>query len=273
MPIVESFLSPEDEALAQEFLAEGYIIRDVADRGALDEMRDRVGHSIAKHLGCPTPEQAGEFLDSIHERVPIDALNAMRLAVYRDLNAQAWFRPTYFRLGRPYIEALVGNELAMQNRINLSVQMPDDRSSLLDVHADVFSGESPFQVVQWLPLVSVFRTKSMFILPRPRSLEVVEDLKSYEKLGMAGLFDAFRNQWVFLDIPYGKLLIFSPNCLHGNTVNDERTTRWSFNTRFMPLLAPNVSAEKALGSFYLPITVRSTTRIGMTYQHPAGFEE
>lgn len=273
MPIVESFISTEDEALAQEFLAQGYIIRDVADRDALDEMRRRAVHSIVKHLGCAAPEDVGAFLDQIHEHVPVDGLNAMRLAVYRDLNAQSWFRPTYFRLGRPYVEALVGNELAMQNRINLSVQMPDDRSSLLDIHADVFSGESPFQVVQWLPLVDVYRTKSMFILPRPRSLEVVDDLKSYEKLGMAGLFDAFRNQFIFLDIPYGKVLIFSPNCLHGNTVNDERTTRWSFNTRFMPLLAPNVSAEKALGSFYLPITVRSTTRIGMAYRHPAGFEE
>jgi sporadic carbohydrate cluster 2OG-Fe(II) oxygenase len=273
LPLTEAFVSSEDAALAKEFLGQGYIIRDVADRSGLDEMRHRMVASAVKHLGCAAPADDGAFLDTLHERVPVDQLNALRLAVYRDLNGQAWLRPTYFRLGRPYVEALVGNELAMQNRINLSIQLPDDRSSLLDLHADVFSGETPFQVVQWLPLVDVFRTKSMFILPRPRSLEVVDDLKSYEKLGMAGLFDALKNQFVFLDVPYGKLLIFSPNCLHGNTINDEPTTRWSFNARFAPLLAPSFSAEKSLGSFYLPITVKPATRIGMTYKSPAGFQE
>jgi sporadic carbohydrate cluster 2OG-Fe(II) oxygenase len=273
VPIVETFVPLEEEATTKEFLDQGYIIRDVADRDALDEMRHRLVLSAVKQLGCSIPADDGTFLDQIHEQVPLDKLNALRLGVYRDINSQSWFRPTYFRLGRPYIETLVGNELAMQNRINLSVQMPEDRSSLLDLHADVFSGETPYQVVQWLPLVSVYRTKSMFILARPRSLEVVADLKSYEDRGMAGLYEVLKNQFIFLDIPYGKILIFSPNCLHGNTINDERTTRWSFNTRFLPLLAPTFSPEKSLGSFYLPITLKATTRIGMSYEQPTGFEE
>ena len=34
---------------------------------------------------------------------------------------------------------------------------------------------------------------------------------------------------VWLDVPYGKVLVFSPNCLHGNVVNRVPTTRWSMN--------------------------------------------
>jgi sporadic carbohydrate cluster 2OG-Fe(II) oxygenase len=273
MPLVETFLSDEDETFAQSFLANGYVIFDVADRQALDEMRHRVVEIVCRHLDCPIPNDDGEFLETMHNRLPTEQLNALRLSVYREMNKEPWLRPTYFRLARQSVETLVGNELAMQNRVCLSIQMPNDTSSLLDIHADVFSGETPFQIVEWLPLVDVFATKSMFILPRQRSLDVVKDLSRYSDLGMAGLYEELKDELVWLDIPYGKVLLFSPNCLHGNTVNGENETRWSFNCRFAPLLGPYFSEEKALGSFYLPITTKPATRIGLEYSHPVGFSE
>jgi sporadic carbohydrate cluster 2OG-Fe(II) oxygenase len=127
--------------------------------------------------------------------------------------------------------------------------------------------------VQWLPLVNVHGTKSMYILPRRQSIEVSENLKKYEKSGMASLFDAVKNQLVPLNVPYGKVLIFSPTCLHGNTINEEPTSRWSFNCRFVALLGPTFSPEKSLGSYYLPITVKPATRIGINYRQPDGFHE
>ena len=50
----------------------------------------------------------------------------------------------------------------MQKKINLSIQMPKDKDSLLDLHSDIYAGESPFQVVVWIPLVDAYKTKSMF---------------------------------------------------------------------------------------------------------------
>src|SRR6185503_5367346 len=129
-----------------------------------------------------------------HQIVPVPELNALRLAVYRRMNDVPWMRPTYFALGRALLESLVGNELAMQNRINLSIQYPDDDSSLLDLHADVFSGETPYQVVQWLPLVDCRDTKSMFILPMGRSREVTASLPQYRDQGMSGIFDAVKGE-------------------------------------------------------------------------------
>ena len=45
----------------------------------------------------------------------------------------------------------------MQNKINLSIQNPNDDSSLLNMHADTWSGDSPFEVVVWLPLVDTYK--------------------------------------------------------------------------------------------------------------------
>ena len=271
MALVDSFNYAENSALAEEFGSQGYVIRDVEDRVALDELRHEVVKIAARLADQPLPKDDGEFLDNLHDVVPVDKLNALRLGVYREMNAHPWFRPTYFRLGRRIIEELVGNELAMQNRINFSIQMPHEQTSLLDIHADVFSGETPYQVVQWMPLVDVSGTKSMFILPRSKSEPVVDRFKDFAD--MRSLFDEVQKDLIWLTIPYGKVLVFCPNFLHGNVLNEEATTRWSVNCRFTGLFTPYDSAEKSLGSFYLPITVRPVTRVGMAYRQPSGFVE
>src|SRR3546814_7496948 len=94
------------------------------------------------------------------QRVAVSAVNALRLHVFNGLNAQPWCRPTYLALGRPVIDAVVGNELAMQNKVNLSIQMPRDETSTLAMHADVWSAETPYEVVQWTPLVDVHNPKA-----------------------------------------------------------------------------------------------------------------
>jgi len=271
MALAESFFAAEDPVLVDEFTKNGYVIRPVEDRAALDEMRHEIAVTAARLAEQPEPKDDGEFLDNLHKVVAVEKLNAVRLGVYREMNAKSWFRPTYFKLTRRIIESLVGNELAMQNRINFSIQMPHEQTSLLDIHADVFSGETPYQVVQWLPLVDVWGTKSMFILPRPKSEPVVEQFRMYPD--MRKLFDAVKKDLIWLNIPYGSVLIFCPNFLHGNVLNEEATTRWSMNCRFTGLFTPYDSAEKSLGSFYLPITVRPVTRVGMAYRQPAGFQE
>jgi sporadic carbohydrate cluster 2OG-Fe(II) oxygenase len=273
MSLVESFHLPQDAPLIEEFLANGYVVRDVEDRAALDAMRSEIVRVAVRLAEVKVPEHEAHFLDHLHKAVPIEKLNALRLGVYREMNDKPWFRPTYFKLARHMLETLVGNELAMQNRINFSIQMPHDKTSLLDIHADVFSGETPYQVVQWLPLVDVSGTKSMFILPRPKSEEVVSRIKEFASGGMRALFDHVKRDLIWLDIPYGKVLIFCPNFLHGNVVNEEPTTRLSMNVRFTGLFTPYVSPEKSLGTFYLPITPRPVTRLGMAYKHPAGFTE
>jgi sporadic carbohydrate cluster 2OG-Fe(II) oxygenase len=273
MALTETFQSAKEAPDGGEFLRTAYVIRDVEDRAALDALRREIVLAACRLIGHPPPKDDGAFLDDLHRIVPIERLNDLRLGLYREINGKPWFRPTYFRLARGLVETLVGNELAMQNRINFSIQMPEDRTSLLDLHADVFAGETPYQVVQWLPLVDVKATKSMFILERPKSEKVVARLKDFSEGGMSALFDAVKPELVWLDIPYGKVLIFSPNVLHGNVINEEPTTRWSLNCRYTGLFTPYGIGERSLGSYYSPITARPVTRIGMAYRQPGGFEE
>ena len=131
----------------------------------------------------------------------------------------------------------------------------------------------PVRAVQWLPLVDVFETKAMFLLPPAKNREIIPRLRDImENGGGEAVFDKIRDDIIWVPVPYGHVLIFSPNLLHGNVVNGTGTTRWSMNTRFTGLFTPYFSDEKSLGGFYLPITTRPVSRVGMAYEIPEGFK-
>ncbi len=147
----------------------------------LDRLRTAIAGLAAYHLDIAMPEAPGDFLDAIHTRVRPATLNAFRLAVIEGLRADAGVRRDYFELARPALEILVGNELVIQRRLNLSVQLPGDDSALLPVHADVWNGDSPFEVVVWLPLVDCHGTKSMYLLPPAAQARHEADFRRYSE--------------------------------------------------------------------------------------------
>ena len=163
-----TFWREDERALADAFVRDGYVILPAESRGDLDRIRDLLADIAASYLGLPPAADKGDFLDRIHEKVDVQRLNDLRLTVIREMNEEPWTRLSYFNTARRALEVLVGNELAMQLRVNLSIQLPNDDSSLLPVHADVWSGDSPYEVVLWVPYVDVYGTKTMFILPREK---------------------------------------------------------------------------------------------------------
>jgi sporadic carbohydrate cluster 2OG-Fe(II) oxygenase len=255
-----------EAALSEAFLGRGHIIFDAEAPDGLARIQAHAAGLAARHLALPEPGDVTAFLDTVHLHVTPAALNDLRLAVFDGLNAEPWFRAAYFAQARNTLAALVGNELAMQLRVNLSVQLPEDDSSLLPVHSDIWNGDSPYEVVVWMPLVDCARTKSMYLLD-PASNRRAE--KRFAELGSSSedLFQAIEPDVTFLDVRFGQVLLFSPTLMHGNRINREATTRWSMNCRFKNLFSPY--ADKRLGEFFEPITIRAATQVGAQYTLPA----
>jgi sporadic carbohydrate cluster 2OG-Fe(II) oxygenase len=265
------FLRPDEAAVAQRFLTDGYVRAPVENPAALDRIRDAVAAAACRHLSLPLPLRAQDFLDQIHTHIDPVRLNDFRLAVFDEINAADWLRAAYFGLARQLIETIVGNELAMQRRVNLSVQLPGDDSSLLPIHSDTWSGDSPFEVVLWVPLVDCYRTKTMYFVPPAATQRLQGELASYETRGVEALYRAVEADLLWLDVPAGQVLLFNQNCAHGNRVNEEATTRWTLNCRFKGVFTPY--ADKKLGEFFEPITLRPASRIGLDYTLPGGFDD
>ena len=154
----------------------------------------------------------------------------------------------------------------MQNNVNLSIQIPNDESSLLPLHSDTWSGDSPFEIVVWLPLVDCYKTKSMFILKQKQN-EKFRKFFSNKNLNFSSqLHKKFKKDLIFLKINYGEFLLFNQNLPHGNVINITKETRLSLNCRFKGLFTPY--AQKKLGSFFSPLIVRPASKVGLNYKFP-----
>lgn len=227
--------------LSEEFLAKGIVKIDVEDFFALSE--------ISKFFG----ENLNQFYS--------DSLNEFRLTKIKDFNETSWARTNYYLLAKNVLHELVGNELAMQRNINLSIQQPGDDSSLLPIHADILQGDSPYEVVLWVPLVDCHDSKSMFFCDKRVSDQQMHVLDSFENTQQ--LYETVKPYCKFIDVKYGEALIFSQNILHGNVVNKTNETRWSLNCRFKSLFSPY--SDKKLGEFFEPIEIRPATKLGLSY--------
>ena len=249
------FSSQEDKKIEKEFIEQGYIIRPVADKDALDKIKKFALRKLSN-----------KSLDKTHESVSINELNTFRLDVIKEINDQPWLREAYYQIVKPYLDVLVGNELAMQLRVNLSIQMPGDEGSLLPVHADTWSGDSPYEVVVWLPLVDCYDTKSMYFLPPEAANNLSNNFKLHTQGDSEQLFNTIKDDVKWMKVDYGEVLVFNQIYPHGNVVNEENETRWSMNCRFKSIFSPY--KDKKIGEFFEPITMRPVTKVAIGYNLP-----
>lgn len=270
---MKNFFSEKEIEIGNDFLRDGYRIFKVTDVKALDKIRLKIVTLVASYLGDVVPDDPDDYLNSIHLRVTYKDVNALRLYVFEELNAQPWLREVYFQCAHEFLNHIVGNELVMQRKINLSIQMPGDESSILPVHADTWSGDSPYEVVLWIPFVDVSKTQSMFILPIKENQKHLSRMEKKGMLTTDDIMDEIRADVTWLDMKYGEAIIFTQNIMHGNVLNEESTTRWSTNCRFKSAFSP--FADKKLGEFFEPITLRPATLLGANYEFPnfAGHDE
>lgn len=261
------FATDAEKSLSTEYLDKGYVIRPVGDIEALEWIRNQFSRIVREALPDTDDLSIEDLLNNIHKYVSVSELNDFRLNIIQAIKDTEGFREKYFQVARNYLDILVGNELAMQLRINLSIQLPKDDSSLLPVHSDIWSGDSPFEVVVWLPLVNCYGSKAMYILPPEQSLELSNNFK-HKVSGSSSekLYQAIKNEVQWLDVNYGEVLIFDQALPHGNRLNTEIETRWSMNCRFKSVFTPY--GDKKIGEFFEPITLRAASEKGMSYQLP-----
>ena len=265
-----NFLSKKEKEISKFFSKNGYFIFNINDKFNLNKIRN----FLEKKTNSILKSKKKFDFNNLHNHLKYNEVNNFRLKLFKDLNNQNWSMESYYKIFKEYLEIIVGNELVMQNQLNLSVQMPKDQSSVLPMHADSFNGESPFEVVAWLPLVDCYSNKSMFLLPPKYNKKLVKLLPQYSKKnkgGMKILNNKFKKYLKFINIKKNQGLIFSPNFLHGNEINTQKETRLSLNTRFKSLLSPYTSVEKGLGKFYKPIIIREATIQGMKFNIPKKF--
>lgn len=244
-----------EKKINDNFLKKGFIIFDIKRKKNLEYLKNKTKFELNKIIKNKIK------LEDIHKYISPKDLNNQKMRIYNNLNSDKKFLYNYFLIAQNELENICGNELAMQRKVNLSIQMPKDDSSLLPMHSDVWSGCSPFEVVLWTPLVDCKKTNSIFFLPNKKSKLIQKKFKNLTDLDQIEL--KHKKNIKFLEIKYGQGLIFSHQLLHGNVINQESTSRWSFNCRFKSLFSPY--HEKTLGETFEPIHLRPASKFGLKF--------
>ncbi len=154
-----------------------------------------------------------EDFSQIHKKISIKDLNKFRVGVFEELNKLNLHKKLY-EISKEEINFLCSNDIAVQKRINISFHLPGDKSSIIDLHSDTLSGQSPFEIVQWIPLCDVQKSNSMYFFNNAKSKKINSKLKNYEKKGFSKILNDFLEPSDFLNINYGQILFFSPTNWH-----------------------------------------------------------
>ena len=258
-----NFLNNLEKTISKKFLFNGYIIKKINNKKSLNYITSLIMKAIKSSIG---DERYFSDLNKFHNIIPFENLNEIRLKIINKINQDKNLRFHYFNLARDAIYVLAGNELMMQKNINLSIQFPNDNSSLLPIHSDVWSGDSPYEINLWVPLVNCYKTKSMYILEQKDYADFKKKMQKNQYSSSEDIFKLVKNKVRWLNVDYGQFLIFNQALPHGNIVNIEKETRWSMNCRFKSFFSPY--GDKKVGEFFLPITTRAISEIGMNFEYP-----
>ena len=147
----------------------------------------------------------------------------IRIKAFRSINIIEDWKKKLLNLVKPNIHEILGLDLAIQKKLNLSIQMPRDKNSILEKHIDLRTGDSPFQRVIWIPITEAFGTNAMHMSNSDNNYEPI-------------------------NIGFGQVLIFDPNTNHVNVENTTTKTRISINVRVKNLFTPY--RGKKLGDFF-----------------------
>ncbi len=255
-----------EKILSQKLINYGYLVSKVESKKSLLYINNFIKKKIIYYLKTKKIQVNSINLNKLHKIIEIKNLNDLRLKIISEINLDKNFRFHYYNICKQTLSSLVGNELAMQNNINLSIQFPRDESSLLPMHADTWSGDSPFETVIWLPLVNCYKTKSMFILKQSKYKNFEKFYRDKKIKSVSQFYKKLKKDILFIKINYGSFLFFNQSLPHGNVVNDTSETRIYLNCRFKGLFTPY--AQKKLGSFFSPLTTKTVSKIALDYKFP-----
>ena len=266
MRFITTYKSKKELELEKIFFKQGYIIGNIKDK-SLFKNYEKEFLKIVSQVSKISKNKL--VLENFHKLIPPSKINDIRVNIFKKFNKNKWLLPTYYYFAKEILDIIVGNEICIQKQINLSIQMPNDQSSMLSIHADSFNGESPYQVVLWIPIVNAYKTNSMFILNPNDNKKLINEMKQFkQKEGLIKIYKKYEKKFKFLNVKKGQYVIFSSNLLHGNTINKEKHSRWSFNTRVKSLFSPYNSFEKSIGNFYQPKLIKPATICGLNFDKP-----
>ncbi len=222
-----------------------------------------IEQTLAKQIKKKFPNFKSD-LSELHNQVSKKDINGLRLFLFNYLNSKINWEDKIKKICLNELKFEIGGDILVQSKINLSIQMPNDKTSILPAHSDCWSSDSPFQLNLWIPLTNAYSSNSMFILDQKQSLDIMSKIGS-NKLKSFNPNKIKTNSKQFMQLSFGQILLFNPGLIHGNILNKTKKTRVSLNLRFKSLFSPEPTRnnpDRKFGTYYKKFIISENTIFG-----------
>jgi sporadic carbohydrate cluster 2OG-Fe(II) oxygenase len=248
----------------EEIEKRGFVVDPSDSKEALEKLRNFLEKTATEELQSVNSFDGSIDLNNIHHFVKAEQINAIRIKMFRRINEENWRELVWQAAGRRIMEML-GPDILIQPKLNLSIVMPGDKASGLDAHSDSWSGDSPFQLNVWIPITDADVENSMYVLPEEKSLEIFEIIqKKAEIPSKSSCYE--KSECV--EAKFGEIVYFNPLLIHGSIPNTSVRTRVSLNVRFKSMFSPDFGADvpdRSVGIYYEKFKIGSLAKTGFKY--------
>ena len=111
--------------IEKKFEENGYVILP-ANKKLLDKLRSNILMKIKKNKNIKITNQKkidnSKILNNFHHLINSKNLNSLRFDIYNKINSNPEFSNIFYDITKIYLDSLIGNEISMQKKINLSIQ-------------------------------------------------------------------------------------------------------------------------------------------------------
>ena len=247
-----------------KFVERGFDIVEVEDLGKLQDLRYEIYKKAAELVGG-SDQEPEDFMNNFHRlELRGSALNSMRMELIQYCSEQMDIGQTVFNAFSDQLISLLGPDVVVQKTTNLVIQQPGDPDQV-PTHRDS-PLNSPFEIVCWVPLVSIYGTKGMYVLDRKKTDVALDMLKTSDS-GYDEHAQFATNDGEILEMPFGHALFFWPGLVHAVGVNEEQETRWALNIRYKNLFAP--AGAKGQSEFFKVLQLSPLTKMALEYEKGA----
>ena len=240
----------------------GFIVQDCDKVEPLKEIQLCLSELIQKHFEFKNNDPLIS-LNQVHKLSPHlkeVEINDKRMKLIHDFNNLIDCGKLIFSAFQKTITNLLGPDILVQKNSNVVIQMPNDPNPS-ELHRDA-PGNSPYEIVMWVPMVDCFKTKAMYLLNHQLTS------KLYDKLLRDNDWESFEKEAMskseIVPVKFGQALIFSTTVLHGSYINKENETRISLNTRYKNIFSP--SGLKNQLQFFKKLKTSDLLEIGSELQ-------
>jgi sporadic carbohydrate cluster 2OG-Fe(II) oxygenase len=222
--------------------------------------------AVIDAISSQTSRFSGDLSD-LHLYIDIKQINDIRLLAFQKINEAIPWKKLLVDLCEEELRHELGRDILVQSKINLSIQMPGDKNSILPAHSDCWSADTPFQINLWIPLTDAFDTNSMFILSMEQTLDLTHRVANQEIHSFDfNEIDIKKEQ--FVKMRFGEILLFNPAVLHGNVENKTDKTRVSLNVRLKAMFAPEPgdrNPDRCFGTYYQILRLSESAKFALCY--------